>query len=315
MFETKSELRKIATATTIISALALSLTGCAVQLTDQQKTELTFTQSKFVNDTYVEGFTPGAPDYGITMEMLMQRAGLYDDSATQKTAISAILEDGNLSGSATKPTGYLFDQNGIKLDLTGKFAFTSAVLKADNKDTRNALLDLAEASFESNANQITDFAIAWLTLGLEVNNHAKAAVLADALVAAQNTDGGFDDYTLNESTTDATGLALLALATVKDQASVKDAISKAEDYLAATILTDHFESYGSANVNGTAYAFMGLKAVGASATTLKPIQTWLATQLQKDGGVQAGFAPGTSDVMATSQALLAINGRNYLDLL
>lgn len=315
MFETKSELRKIATVTSLIAALTLSLTSCAPALTEDQQTQLAFLQSKFVDNTYVEGFTAGQADYGITIEMLLQRDGLSDQTEGQKAAIAAVLEDSNVSGSIDSPAGYLFGEQGIKIDLTGKFAFASVALNADNKADREALIDQASAAFESSATAPTDFAIAWLTLGLDATGKTKAVDTAKALVAAQNTDGGFDDFTPGESTSDATGLALLALASVQDQVDVKAAIEKATGYLTSTLLEDHFDAYGSPNVNGTAYAFMGLKAVGADAELLTSLQTWLTEQVQPDGGVQAGFAPGASDTMATSQAILAINGRTYLDLL
>jgi hypothetical protein len=315
MFETKSELRKFATVTSLIAATTLSLTSCAPALSEAQKTQLSFLQSKFVDNTYVEGFTAGQADYGITIEMLLQRDGFSDQSETQKSAVAAVLEDPTLSGSVDSPEGYLFGEEGIKIDLTGKFAFASVALKADNKAAREALIDQASTAFEAAVTAPTDFAIAWLTLGLDATGKAKAADAAKALVAAQNTDGGFDDFTPGESTSDATGLALLALASVQDQVDVKAAIEKATGYLTKTLLEDHFDAYGSPNVNGTAYAFMGLKAVGADAELLTSLQTWLTEQVQPDGGVQAGFAPGTSDTMATSQAILAINGRTYLDLL
>lgn len=315
MFETKSELRKIATTIAMLVGFALTVTGCAPTLTEAQKTQLSFLQSKFVNNTYVEGFAAGQPDYGITIEMLLQRAGLYDDSSSQKTAVTAILEDKNLSGTVDSGVGYLFDEKGIKLDLTGKFVFASVCLNADNKTNREQLIEQALNSFENSASAPTDFAISWLLLGLDATKNAKSAEVATALVAAQNSDGGFDDFTPGESTSDATGLALLALASVDSTAEVKAAVEKAQSYLANSLVQDHYEAYGSTNVNGTAYAFMGLKASGASEEQTEPLRKWLETQLQPDGGVQAGFAPGASDTMATSQSILAINGRTYLDLL
>lgn len=315
MFETKSELRKIATVTSLITAITLTLVGCSAELTEEQKTQLSFLQSKFVNNTYVEGFTAGQPDYGISIEMLLQRDGLSDQSEGQKAATTALLENATLSGSAESASGYLFGEQGIKIDLTGKYAFASVALNADNKADREALVEQAAQAFSASPSTATDFAIAWLTLGLDANQNASAEQTAQALVAAQNPDGGFDDFTLGESTSDATGLALLALASVQDQVDVKAAIEKAVAYLDATLVSDHFEAYGSPNVNGTAYAFMGLKAVSAEVELLDKLQTWLTSQLQPDGGVQAGFAPGVSDTMATSQAILAINGRTYLDLL
>ncbi|MFM6980574.1 MAG: hypothetical protein ACKOWE_04135 [Micrococcales bacterium] len=319
MFETKSELRKFATATTSIitaAALAFSLTGCTPTRTKEQDLQLQFMQSKFAANAYVEGFTPGQPDYGITIEMLLQRAGLYDNSESFKASVAAILEDDKLSGNATHTTGYLFSENSVKVDLAGKYTFASVALKADNKETREGIIALAETAYEQAQVAPTDFALSWLALGLDATQNEHVTQVARDLVAAQNTDGGFDDYTPGESTADATGLALMALAAVQDELDVKDAISKAQQYLTTTLIDgNHFESYGSANVNGTAYAFMGLKATGANSDTLATLQSWLATQLQPDGGVQAGFAPGASDTMATSQAVLAINGRTYLELL
>jgi hypothetical protein len=326
MFETKSELRKIATKTAAMAAaitVSITITGCATPLSKAQISELKFVNSKFIDGAYVEGFTPGVADYGITMEMLLQRKSLFDDSSKFHQSVTTILEDETLSGNATTKSGYLFENSAIKIDLAGKFAFTSAVVDADNKKNRDSVLSAAQSALSASTTPVTDFTVAWLTLGLQSNKlNSVASDAAKVLIAAQDSDGGFDDYTANESTTDATGLALLALSSVRYQGNseqtkaIDASIKKAQTYLVSNLVQgNHFESYGSANVNGTAYAYMGLKSSKADSTLLSKLQNWLKKQVMKDGGVQAGFAPGASNVMSTSQAVLAINGGSYLDLI
>jgi hypothetical protein len=67
---------------------------------------------------------------------------------------------------------------------------------------------------------------------------------------------------------------------------------------------------GQAAVNSTAYAVLGLNAVGAS---IGNALTYLTSQQNTDGGLRRGSATATtSDVFATAQALPALAGKPFI---
>ncbi len=75
---------------------------------------------------------------------------------------------------------------------------------------------------------------------------------------------------------------------------------------------DHYEAYGDYSVNSTAYAAMGLAAVGKKSTAIK---SWLLGKLSNDGGLQTSWSAGAGDVYATAQGGLALLGQSYLNLI
>ena len=133
--------------------------------------------------------------------------------------------------------------------------------------------------------------------------------------------GGFGfDATISttESSTDATGIALQALATAtSNAATAADALKRrtivaATAYLSRTVVGgNHWQAWGDYDTNGTAYAAMGLAAAGRS---VSPIRKWLASKIASDGGLQTPWSDGLGDRFATAQSYLALRGLDYMDL-
>jgi squalene cyclase len=140
------------------------------------------------------------------------------------------------------------------------------------------------------------------------------------MIHHQLKDGGFNDgYDLGQGSPDGTGIVLQALAAVKGQGtphqrkSAATAIKKAVAYLQKTSIDGkYFESWGDFNMNGTVYAAMGLKAVGANYSKFR---TWINSKLATDGGLQTPWSEGAGDTYATAQGAVALLGKSYLDLL
>jgi prenyltransferase beta subunit len=179
----------------------------------------------------------------------------------------------------------------------------------------------ANGSIASSSGNTFDYA--WAILGLATNNQTKLAnSVAKSLVSLQRPDGGFGmDQTgdTTKSSADATGIALQALSLAKRSASKsqvsiqQNSIIAASKYLRATQVTsNHWEAWGDVDVNGTAYAAMGLKAAGGN---ISAIQGWLKTRVAPTGGLTTPWSNGQGDVFATAQGYVPLMGMSYLNLI
>ena len=284
-----------------------------------------FLRSAFTNGQFIPGFTPGKPDFGFSLEALLQRHILGESNTSLQAATKYLLEDTANTGTVSSPTGYLFNGSKLRLGLAGKWAFVSSVLKAKNSALRQQIISAALGKIDGSGDVAADagantYDRAWLVLGLEANNRPRqAALLATNLANHQLSDGGFNDgFTLGTSSSDGTGISLQALSAGRVSANsqqrtiISRAIAKAVAYLSKTINEDHFDSYGDYDLNGTAYAAMGLDAAGASSSK---IQSWLKSKLAADGGLQTPWSAGAGDIYATAQAPAAVLGESYSELL
>jgi hypothetical protein len=121
------------------------------------------------------------------------------------------------------------------------------------------------------------------------------------------------------SSADATGIALQALALAKRTATKSQAAIQQKSIVAASLYLrttqvagNHWDAWGDADVNGTAYAAMGLKAAGANITA---IQAWLKTRIAPSGGLTTPWSNGVGDVFATAQGYAPLIGLSYLNLI
>ena len=328
MFELKSGLRKFATVATFVAlASTLLVSNPSHAAVNYSATDGFLKQSFSNGGRYVEGFTPGKADFGFTLEAMLQRYSLGESSADLAPAINYNLTDGSVTGTFDVPKGYLFDADGkAKLGMGGKFAFVSSVLKAKNQSLRNGILNILKSKIDRSGDFAPDtnantFDRAWVVLALDSNGFTKqASALAARMIHHQLKDGGFNDgYDLGQGSPDGTGIVLQALAAVKGQGtphqrkSAATAIKKAVAYLQKTSIDGkYFESWGDFNMNGTVYAAMGLKAVGANYSKFR---TWINSKLATDGGLQTPWSEGAGDTYATAQGAVALLGKSYLDLL
>ena len=333
----KTELRTIATATIITALILTTLFSGSAQAakpsgsgsSSTSSTSAFLTQS-FYNGQFVAGFTPGVADAGFTLDALLQRKAAGQSSAKLSKAIRYNLLNTEITGTPQTKSGYLYtvDAPSLKPGLAGKFLFTSAALKAKNATLRVQIIrelksKISESGFIS-ASNASGIDHSWVVLGLATNQSlALARSVAYRLTALQHRDGGFGPDTNGDfavSGIDSTGLALQALAIAKNNGSSRNnklitrAIYKAVNYLktsASGDLKDHWEAWGDYDLNGSAYAVMGLKAVGQNVSSYV---TWLKTKVSSDGGLMVPWSAPAGDVFATAQGYVALSGSDYLSL-
>ena len=327
MFGAKSGLRVIAAVLTAVLATATPLTA-AQAAPETYPSTIKFLSDKFVAGKALDGFSPGTPDYGFTLEALLQRraAGQKLSDKLFVPAKAVLADSTSLAKSVVATYAYGADKK-IKPGVAGKFLFTSVALGTPNAPLRNAVVaDLKKAiaangSIALSAGNTFDYA--WAILGLATNNQTKLAnTVAIQLVSLQRPDGGFGmDQTgdTSKSSADATGIALQALALAKRSASKsqlavqQNAIIAASKYLRSTqVGGNHWDAFGDIDVNGTAYAAMGLKAAGAN---ISAIQAWLKTRVAPTGGLTTPWSNGLGDVFATAQGYVPLIGQSYLNLI
>jgi hypothetical protein len=326
MFGPKTELRVIAAALVTAMIIATPL-NAATAATETYPATIKFLTDKFVSGKALDGFTPGTTDYGFTLEAMLQRKAGGQKLTAQLAAVKATLADSTvLSKSVVSTYAYTADKK-IKPGLAGKFLFTSAALGVPNAPLRNAVVADLKKAISSNGVIVSvygnSFDYAWAILGLATNGQTKLAnVVAVKFASLIRPDGGFGTDQTGDtlaSSADATGIAIQALwlakrsATTSQQSIEKKACITALKFLLSKQVTgDHWESWGEVDVNGTAYAAMGLNAVGAGN---KAIQTWLKSRLAPSGGLTTPWSNGAGDAFATAQGYVPLIGLSYLDLI
>jgi hypothetical protein len=314
----------LVTAIAVLLAVTTTFTGGTAQASPLSNTEA-FLRASFTNGQFVAGFTPGKPDFGFSLEALLQRKVLGETADTLEPAVKYLLTSTAQTGTVSNPNGYLFNSGKLRLGLAGKWAFVSSILKAGNGNTRRQIISAALSKVDGSGDVAPDagantYDRAWLILGLAANDRARQAVtLATNLASHQLADGGFNDgFTLGSSSSDGTGITLQALAAARGLATqsqrrtLNASIDKAVAYLNKAKEGDHFSNYGDYDLNGTAYAAMGLKSVGAQVGS---IQNWIKSKLASDGGLQTPWSGGTGDIYATAQGATALLGQSYAGLL
>ena len=317
MFETKTGLRKFATLITI-AALTFAATTPAAAAVKYQST-VRFIASKFVNHEYVEGFTAGKPDFGFTIESMLQLRAAGQTAKSQAPAVAFNLQSAANAGTASNPVGLLYADKKFQTGRGGMFLVASKAFDLGSSALRSSVLKSIKANIKASG-EITDafgntFTYGWTALGLQAAGETKlASLVAGKLASIARPDGGFGTDQTGDTMTsaaDATGMALMAFAAANKSNST--AAKKAITWLTKTALVkDHYEAWGDVDVNGTDYAVMGLAAVSQKTSTL---QAWLVSRLSPTGGLTTPWSEGKADTYATAQGYIALLGSSYVALI
>ncbi|MEN9713670.1 MAG: hypothetical protein RLZZ164_334 [Actinomycetota bacterium] len=278
-----------------------------------------FIASKFVNGQYIEGFTKGKPDWGFSVEALLQLRGAgYTDTGLAK-AISYNLKSRTNLGTATSKRGFLYAPDGAFLvGRAGEALFAERVFGLQSSAVAKSILTRVKAAV-SKTGEIKNaagntFTYSWAALGLNaMGERALARTICAKLLTFARSDNGFGtDLTADTtaSTPDATGIALMAFAATKSVTSKVATIGRL--LFVNAVDHNHWESWGDVDVNGTAYASMGLTAVNQGAYAF---QAFLAGRIGSDGGITTPWSNGAGDTYATVQGYLALRGLSYLSLI
>ena len=325
----KSGLRKIAAIFSITCLIGLA-TGTPASAANPYASTVSFLSNAMVKGKALDGYPTGAPEYGFTLEAMLQLKAGGKTFVQQLPAITYMLSTKTQPlGSSSK--GYLFNRDTaktLKVGRAGKFLFTSEAINVPNNAIRYEVFKKLSARINSKTGEIsgTEAGVidyAWVALGLNsYQEYTLANRVVQKMLTLQNTDGGFGEADLVTSTPDATGLALQAInyreTFGSDSEDNKRLASekKAAAYLLATDVEDsYWSAYGGPSVNSTAYALMGLKAAGKKSSTVAKHVGWLKSKLAPTGGFITDWSNGSGDVFATSQAYVPLIGKSYLDLL
>jgi hypothetical protein len=276
-----------------------------------------FLKSQFVNGEYLEGFSPGAAEYGFSLEAISQLsvAGEIDISKAKKFLLET-------------DSSYLFSEETGEIipGLAGKYLFASKVTAADNETLTDSviesLLKLVKPDGPIDTLSPSTFDYSWAILGLYSQDKKDlASALAGELSSLAREDGGFgfdSSESTQASSTDATAIAIMALELTKnlgsDSSGNQAAIDSALAYLDSTMVDgSHFVAFDAIDVNGTAYALMAYAA--ATGAINETMQSFLIELLESDGGIGSPWVENAGDRFATAQGYLALEGKNYLSLL
>jgi Cu/Ag efflux protein CusF len=340
MFRTKSGLRKIAAIISITAALSITAPAAAQAAAaapgDRHVKTETFIRSAFNGYKTLAGFSG---DYGIALEMILQRSAAGESLAQLGTPVSYLLGKTAVTGGTTTRMGYLFNTDSVKTlkpGLAGKFVFTSQAVGAPTEGLQWMILkDLKRciSSTGSIAGATNDLDYAWVLLALRAFGETEQAeIVTKKIIQLQNSDGGFSSYG-TASAVDASALMLQALSlnkydgTEKQNSARANAINKAFGYVKASDTLNKKITYSDGNfdVNSTGYAAMAFDALadgmreGTGKTAVKRLQnsyaSQLAAQVSDGGGFEVYWAVGAGDVMATSQAYAGMLFKNYIELL
>ncbi|MEI6590448.1 MAG: hypothetical protein WCO24_00410, partial [Actinomycetes bacterium] len=98
---------------------------------DTKSSPSKFLLGSLVNGLYLDGFSPGTPDYGFSLEALLQLSQYSDVSPFLGAAKNYLLKDTRIIGKSSQ-SGYAIDATTKKLNpaAAAKFAFVSAVVRA-----------------------------------------------------------------------------------------------------------------------------------------------------------------------------------------
>lgn len=327
--ETNTQLINSARAALVASTIFALMLGFLApagkaQAADNSPATLAFIDKAFTGNEVV---LYGSPEYGVSLEALLARkAGGY--RLTQQLAdVKHLLSDRAVV--SYNKSGYLHTKDGqLRTGRAGMFLFTSVALGVANRPLQLVVFNQLKAAIaadgsiaSANGNAVE---YAWVALGLQAFDQTSLAAKVLAFAESKaNEDGGFAGWS-SSSSTDATGLMLQAEAALKNVGGAKSItvrkskIAKAVAFLTNSAvdknhwMSDNGDGTSSVDVNGTAYAAMGLQAAG---TPLIGVRGWLKAQLAADGGIRSAWSGTAGDVFATAQAYTPLIGKTYVQLL
>jgi hypothetical protein len=304
----------VVTVVVLVALLVLSMGGTQ----SKHLATAEFLKSQFVLGEYLEGFSPGVPEYGFSLEAISQLS--QTSEVDSSIAIKFLLE--------SEPDFLYSAETGeIIPGLAGKYLFASKVTGAANgAQTQMVVGSLSEFIKEDGTLTLTTastFDYAWMTLGLYAQDQQEMAKHVSAvLVTLARDDGGFgfdnSEFT-TASSTDATAMAIMALELTKgldpELTSAKQrTIDAALGYLDAGLVDgSHFVATEVVDINGTALALMAYLATRGELN--ENVQAYLVAQIQEDGGIGSPWVENAGDRFATAQGYLALESKSYLTLL
>lgn len=312
MSTNKTGLRRLAFVSVVVSSIVLALSACSSESYGNDPLPKTskFVFDKFNNGEFLDTFTPGEPEEGITLEAMAQLSALGYDKTKQEKAINwAKANTASLDSIGLKAT-YIFTAHSLGF--------------ADDATVRTAAEELITGVAADGTVSGNNFVYSWVIFALLAEDKKELAnTVALKLTTLSEVSGGYKYLTgdtTSESATDVTSFAMMAIKAAlgtgseADEAAKEFAISKSKAFVAGTVVDgNHWNAYGDIDISGTAYAIMALKSVGSDITES---HAWLKSRISgTDGGVIAPWTDPSSDTFSTAQSLLALSQLSFVDVL
>jgi hypothetical protein len=313
MSTNKNGMRRFASFTAVVAVLALALSACSSSGygSDLNPKTSKYVFDKFNNGQFLDTFTPGEPEEGITLEAMVQLSALGYDSAKQAKAIQWAAQ--NVDS---------FDSIGLK----ATYVFASHALGfAEDQSVRSAV-DAIVAGIEDDGSLTgsNNYVYSWVIFALLSEGQKELAnSVALKLSTLAEVSGGYkyiQGDQQNPTATDVTSFAIMSMkaslgtGSETEEAAKEFAISKAKTIVEGSIVDGtHWESYGDLDMSGTAYAIMALASLDQD---VSDSVNWLKTRISPtEGGVIAPWSEPSSDLFSSAQSLLALSKVSFIDVL
>ena len=121
--------QKIAVPIAALTAIIVAFGSATVARADSKSDAADFLRHSLVNGQYLDGFSAGSPEFGFSLEALLQLSQYSSTKNELGAAKNYLLKDDRIIGSASGKNGYAFDSQSKTLNpaAAAKFAFVSAV--------------------------------------------------------------------------------------------------------------------------------------------------------------------------------------------
>lgn len=313
MSTNKNGMRRFASITAVATVIALALSACSSSGygTDLNPKTSKYVFEKFNNGQFLDTFTPGEPEEGITLEAMVQLSALGYDSTKQFKA-----------SQWTAQNVDSFDSIGLK----ATYVFAAHALGfAEDQSVRSAV-DAIIAGVEQDGSLTgsNNYVYSWVIFALLAEDKKELANrVALKLSTLAEVSGGYkyiQGDQQNPIATDVTSFSIMAMkaslgtGSETDEAAKEFAISKSKAIVVGSRVDGtHWESYGDLDMSGTAYAIMAMVSLDQDVTESVD---WLKTKISPtEGGVIAPWSEPHSDLFSSAQSLLALSKLSFVDVL
>ena len=309
-----STTKKMRAVISVITAalITFSLTACAGGYGSNSIPKTTdYLYGQFTKDGYLDPYETGVGDVGITLESMIQLSAVGYDKTKFTKSISWLTKNEKL----IKTPG-----------LQAEFVFAAHALDfSDEKVVAQKLTQLKNSiSADGSVKDTNNFSYCWVILGLMAAGEKNLAnTVALHLSTQYESTGGYKYIygdTKSEEAADVTGFVVQAIKSTVgtggeyDEATKMLVAGRAKVWLNKNKQDgDHWNAFGAYDISGTAYAAMAYRTLEQDSS---PYADFLKSKINnKSNGVIASWTEPDADVFSTSQAILALNNLNFIDIL
>lgn len=195
----------------------------------------------------------------------------------------------------------------------GKLAIVAAAVGDDPRDFGGVdLIDMIITDLDTDPTAGYSFSLALAVLGLTRNGVEVPADALSQVIDKQDPSGAYGYIeTWNDNTfvadPDATAMMIAALISLGDTPGATDALAKSKAWAASNTTPEgYWANYSPLNTTGLMVA-----SLDDDGTDVTKASAWLKGYQLADGGFGATLEATTSDMMATTQAILGVAGVSY----